>query len=42
MKIFTDFEQVTKMMKKDHNTGVEKFLIKNPIQSFKRVPYQGT
>ena len=28
--------------KEDHNTGVEKFLIKNLIKNFKKVPYQGT
>ena len=30
------------MIKKDHNTGLEKFLIKNLIKNFKKVPYQGT
>ena len=28
-----------KMIKKDYNTGVEKFFNKNLIKNFKRVPY---
>ena len=30
------------MIKKDHNTDVKKFLIKNLIKNFKKVSYQGT
>ena len=30
------------MIKKDHNTGVEKILIKNLIKNYKKVPYQDT
>ena len=41
-KFFNDFEQVTKMIKKDYNTGAEKCFNKNFIKNFKKVPYQGT
>ena len=42
IKVFTDFEEVTKMIRKDHNTGVKKSLLKNLIKNFKKVPYQCT
>ena len=36
------FNRLQKWLKKDHNTDVEKFLIKNLIKNFKKALYQGT